>query len=318
MKIGIVIPARLQSERLPNKVLRPFLGKVMIEHVWKRANLIEEKAEIVVATDSLEIKTVCETFGANVILTSESHQNGLSRTGEIAKILNWDFYVILQADEILIDPRNLELLIKTIKEENSSPFYNLITNLKFDYEFFSFGLEKDLWFNSDIPIGYGLGSSGALCAAIYDKFATVKSIQIEEIMLELAEIERFFHGQSSGIDPLVSFLKKSIVIDNEKKVKIYDDLKFENLRGEGAIFVIDTKISRSTTNLVEYYKSLKINSNFKNEFINPLSHLVSLAIEQFLKILNDLSLNVGHLSPPPSLSLSVSLYIYVYIMRCVM
>ena len=130
MKIGIVIPARLQSERLPNKVLRPFLGKVMIEHVWRRANLIEEKAEIVVATDSLEIKTVCETFGANVMLTSESHQNGLSRTGEIAKILNWDFYVILQADEILIDPRNLELLIKTIKEENSSPFYNLITNLK--------------------------------------------------------------------------------------------------------------------------------------------------------------------------------------------
>jgi 3-deoxy-manno-octulosonate cytidylyltransferase (CMP-KDO synthetase) len=130
LKIGIVIPARLQSERLPNKVLRPFLGKVMIEHVWKRANLIEEKAEIVVATDSLEIKTVCETFGANVMLTSESHQNGLSRTGEIAKILNWDFYVILQADEILIDPRSLELLIKTIKEENSSPFYNLITNLK--------------------------------------------------------------------------------------------------------------------------------------------------------------------------------------------
>lgn len=130
MKIGIVIPARLQSERLPNKVLKPFLGKVMIEHVWKRANLIEEKVEIVVATDSLKIKTVCETFGANVMLTSESHQNGLSRTGEIAKILNWDFYVILQADEILIDPRNLELLIKTIKEENSSPFYNLITNLK--------------------------------------------------------------------------------------------------------------------------------------------------------------------------------------------
>ena len=130
MKIGIVIPARLQSERLPNKVLKPFLGKVMIEHVWKRANLIEEKFEIVVATDSLEIKTVCETFGAKVMLTSESHQNGLSRTGEIAKILNWDFYVILQADEILIDPRNLELLIKTIKEENSSPFYNLITNLK--------------------------------------------------------------------------------------------------------------------------------------------------------------------------------------------
>jgi 3-deoxy-manno-octulosonate cytidylyltransferase (CMP-KDO synthetase) len=130
LKIGIVIPARLQSERLPNKVLRPFLGKVMIEHVWKRANLIKEKVEIVVATDSSEIKKVCESFGANVMLTSNNHQNGLSRTGEIAKILNWDFYIILQADEILIDPKNLEFLIKTIKEKNSSPFYNLITNLK--------------------------------------------------------------------------------------------------------------------------------------------------------------------------------------------
>ena len=130
MKIGIVIPARLQSERLPNKVLRPFLGKVMIEHVWKRANLIQEKVEIVIATDSLEIKKVCETFGANVMLTSNNHQNGLSRSGEVAKILNWDFYIILQADEILIDPKNLELLIKTVKEKNSSPFYNLITNLK--------------------------------------------------------------------------------------------------------------------------------------------------------------------------------------------
>lgn len=130
MKIGIVIPARLQSERLPNKVLRPFLGKVMIEHVWQRANLIKEKVEIVVATDSSEIKRVCENFGANVMLTSNNHQNGLSRTGEIAKTLNWDFYIILQADEILIDPKNLEFLIKSIKEKNSSPFYNLITNLK--------------------------------------------------------------------------------------------------------------------------------------------------------------------------------------------
>jgi mevalonate kinase len=194
----------------------------------------------------------------------------------------WDKGFKLKEEFAKESNQTLKKILTHFQNSNS----NLITNLKFDYEFFSFELEKDLWFNSDIPIGYGLGSSGALCAAIYDKFATVKSNQIEEIMLELAEIERFFHGQSYGIDPLVSFLKKSIVIDNEKKVKIYDDLKFENLRGEGAIFVIDTKISRSTTNLVEYYKSLKINSNFKNEFINPLSHLVSLAIEQFLKILN--------------------------------
>lgn len=130
MKIGIVIPARLQSERLPNKVLKPFFGKVMIEHVWKRANLISEKIEIVIATDSTEIKSTCESFGAKVILTSKNHQNGLSRVGEVAKILKWNFYIILQADEILIDPKNLDMLIQTVKKNNSAPFYNLIAALK--------------------------------------------------------------------------------------------------------------------------------------------------------------------------------------------
>ena len=130
MKIGIVIPARLESERLPNKVLKLFFGKVMIEHVWKRANLISEEIEIVVATDSEEIKSTCESFGAKVILTSENHQNGLSRVGEVAKILKWNFYIILQADEILIDPKNLDILIQTVKKNNSVPFYNLITALK--------------------------------------------------------------------------------------------------------------------------------------------------------------------------------------------
>lgn len=130
MKIGIVIPARLQSERLPNKVLRLFLGKTMIEHVWKRANLISEKIEIVVATDSKDIKSTCESFGARVILTSENHKNGLSRVGEVAKILKWNSYIILQADEILIDPKNLDTLIQTVKKNDSAPFYNLITALK--------------------------------------------------------------------------------------------------------------------------------------------------------------------------------------------
>ena len=91
MKIGIVIPARLNSERLPNKVLKSFLGKPMIEHIWKRANLVKPKTEIVIATDSFEIKLQCESFGAKVIMTSNNHSNGLSRVGEVAIILNWDF-----------------------------------------------------------------------------------------------------------------------------------------------------------------------------------------------------------------------------------
>ena len=130
MKIGIVIPVRLESERLPSKVLKDFLGKPMIEHVWRRAQLVNPKIETVIATDSKIIKDVCEEFGAQTLITSSSHINGLSRVGEVARILNWDFYVVLQADEILVEPESLEKLISTLQSTKSYDFYNLITNLE--------------------------------------------------------------------------------------------------------------------------------------------------------------------------------------------
>jgi 3-deoxy-manno-octulosonate cytidylyltransferase (CMP-KDO synthetase) len=130
LKIGIIIPARLESERLPNKVIKPFLGKPMIEHVWRRSQLVNPKIETVIATDSKIIKNVCEEFGAQTLITSSNHINGLSRVGEAARILNWDFYVVLQADEILIEPGSLEKLINTLQFAKTYNFYNLITDLE--------------------------------------------------------------------------------------------------------------------------------------------------------------------------------------------
>lgn len=130
MKIGIVIPARLESERLPQKVLLDFAGMPMIEHVWRRAQLVNPKIPVVIATDSKIIKNQCETFGARCLLTSKKHPNGLSRVGEVSKELNWDFYIILQADEILIDPDNLSTTVKLLKNKSNFSFYNLTTKLE--------------------------------------------------------------------------------------------------------------------------------------------------------------------------------------------
>jgi len=129
LKIGIVIPARLESKRLPNKVLKYFFNKPMIEHVWRRARLVKPEIEIVIATDSYKIARICESFGAKVFITSSAHPNGLSRVGEVAKMLKWDFYVVLQADEILIKPENLEKLIIAVQKNKNYDFYNLITKL---------------------------------------------------------------------------------------------------------------------------------------------------------------------------------------------
>jgi 3-deoxy-manno-octulosonate cytidylyltransferase (CMP-KDO synthetase) len=129
IKIGIVIPARLESERLPRKALKIFSGLPMIEHVWRRAQLTDPVIETVIATDSEEIKKVCENFGAKCYITSKEHPNGLSRVSEISSILNWDFYIVLQADEILIDPKYLDELYKEIEVNSKQQFFNLITDL---------------------------------------------------------------------------------------------------------------------------------------------------------------------------------------------
>jgi len=130
LTIGIVIPARLDSERLPGKVLKDFLGMPMIEHVWRRAQLTNPLLETVIATDSSEIKETAEKFGANSILTSKDHKNGLSRVGEIVDVLKWDHYLVLQADEILIEPESLNLLARTTLSNSKFQFFNLITKIE--------------------------------------------------------------------------------------------------------------------------------------------------------------------------------------------
>ena len=125
-----MIPARLDSERLPGKVLKDFLGMPMIEHVWRRAQLTNPLLETVIATDSSEIKKTAEKFGANCVLTSKDHKNGLSRVGEIADVLKWDHYLVLQADEILIEPESLNLLARTTLSNSKFQFFNLITKIE--------------------------------------------------------------------------------------------------------------------------------------------------------------------------------------------
>jgi len=101
----------------------------MIEHVWRRSQLVSPNVETVVATDNDEIAALCKTFNANTLMTSSNHINGLSRVGEASKTLNWDFYIVLQADEILVEPENINKLIATVKASGKQEFYNLITNL---------------------------------------------------------------------------------------------------------------------------------------------------------------------------------------------
>jgi 3-deoxy-manno-octulosonate cytidylyltransferase (CMP-KDO synthetase) len=144
LKIGIVIPARLESERLPNKVLIDFFGMPMIEHVWRRAQFTDPKIETVIATDNNKIMSTCKKFGALTFKTSNQHKNGLSRIGEVSKTLMWDYYIVLQADEILVEPENLSKIYTAIKKHTKIPFFNLVSSLENAYEINDINIVKCL------------------------------------------------------------------------------------------------------------------------------------------------------------------------------
>jgi 3-deoxy-manno-octulosonate cytidylyltransferase (CMP-KDO synthetase) len=99
-----VIPARFKSERLPGKPLADIGGKPMIQHVYEKAILANSLTDVVIATESVEVKEACEKFGANCILTSEAHLSGTSRLCEVVKKMpDYDYYINIQGDQPLLD-----------------------------------------------------------------------------------------------------------------------------------------------------------------------------------------------------------------------
>lgn len=124
--------------------------------------------------------------------------------------------------------------------------------LKFlDFDEVEYQFSKGLYFDSDIPSGYGIGSSGALSAAIFDAFFNKpKSLSLDEVIHDLSIIESCFHGKSSGLDPLVSYFNQPILTHSNKTIELLDSTNSELNR---KIYLLDTGISRSTKPLVEAY-----------------------------------------------------------------
>jgi mevalonate kinase len=111
-------------------------------------------------------------------------------------------------------------------------------------------LEAGLHFESNIPEGYGLGSSGALCAAVYDRYAARKTEDLTELKSVLAEMESFFHGNSSGIDPLTSYVDAPLRIENKTDVQKAVPARWSHAP---LVFLIDTRLPRQTGPLVRWF-----------------------------------------------------------------
>ncbi len=111
MKALGVIPARLGSTRLPEKILRAISGKPMIQHVWERAKRAKRLAEVIVATDDMRIQKAVEGFGGRAIMTRQDHPNGTSRVAEVLEHFKHDIVINIQGDQPLVDPQALDAMV---------------------------------------------------------------------------------------------------------------------------------------------------------------------------------------------------------------
>ena len=130
MKIVGVIPARYKSSRFPGKPLADICGKPMIWWVYQQAKKVEDFSEVYVATDDKKIFDACVSYDIKVIMTSEKHQTGTDRVGEVAEKISADLYVNIQGDEPLLESETIFAAIKPFYSDENLQVSNLMTKIK--------------------------------------------------------------------------------------------------------------------------------------------------------------------------------------------
>jgi 3-deoxy-manno-octulosonate cytidylyltransferase (CMP-KDO synthetase) len=111
MKVVAVIPARIASTRLPRKMLREIGGKPLIGVVYEAVRRSGLLADVIIATDSEEILTICRDQGWNAQMTADSHRSGTERVHEISTRIAADVYVNVQGDEPMIREEQIATLL---------------------------------------------------------------------------------------------------------------------------------------------------------------------------------------------------------------
>ena len=197
--------------------------------------------------------------------------------------------------------------IKSSNEQIKS-FYDFL-KLKFDNNEFNFktfksDIDDGLYFKSSIPLGYGVGSSGALVAAVYDNYS-LKKIKIKKkidtekiIFLKniFSKMESFFHGESSGLDPVSSYLSSPILIKSKKEIETISIPK-QIKNGNQGFFLVDTQESSNTRILVDKFLESMKDNEFEKLFKNEFVEFSNSCIDDFLDSnFNSLQKNIKKLS----------------------
>ena len=176
-------------------------------------------------------------------------------------------------------------------KEDISEFLMFLASLNYLHkERLTFLEESKYELKSNIPRGYGLGSSGNLCAALYEFLRpNLSNLNQSRIIRELAEMEGYFHGKSSGLDAYVILKNRAVLVEDKTPVII--DLDLDTL--PFSIFLLDSGISRSSKSLIDHFLSVDKDDQSKSVLRKINDHIVHTMIAQdfstFTKDLNKLS-----------------------------
>jgi mevalonate kinase len=160
----------------------------------------------------------------------------------------------------------------------------------FDMETLTKDVNAGMYFDSSIPQGYGVGSSGALVAAIYDKYADDKITVLENLTREkllklkliFSEMESFFHGKSSGLDPLNSYLSIPILINSKDNIEA-TGIPAQQTDGKGAVFLLDSGIIGETAPMVSIFMENMKQEGFRSMLKNQFIKHTDACVDDFLK-----------------------------------
>jgi 3-deoxy-manno-octulosonate cytidylyltransferase (CMP-KDO synthetase) len=118
MNIGVV-PARLDSTRLPRKILADLNGKPLVAHVMERALQSKTLDKVILAIDSEETSEALSQFDFEMTMTSSTHVSGTDRIAEVVKeIPDAEIIVNIQGDEPLIEPDVIDALVRTFEDND--------------------------------------------------------------------------------------------------------------------------------------------------------------------------------------------------------
>ena len=221
-----------------------------------------------------------------------------------SKILLFGEYGIIKNSKGLSIPYNFfkgGLKIGNFKNESEKASNKSLTDFKnylktiessvveFDFIKLDTDLKNGMFFDSTIPQGYGVGSSGALVAALYDRYALNKITVLENLtkpkILILKNIflkmESFFHGKSSGLDPLNSYLSLPILIHSKNEIET-TGIPSQSSNGKGAVFLLDSGMSSETAPMVDlFFQSMK-NKNYNKIIKENFIKTTDDCVEDFL------------------------------------